>query len=328
MKNKLKIDFCLVILAIFLNMGCSLLTTQAESPRQEETKVQDETESKETRTQNEAKSLEKQQQETDIKSVVGTYEYDTEKDGEGYDNSLEVTKSDDGKLFVNISGAYIYKVGETQSMHEAEGRGEAVLRGNRADATLVDEEGKPCRATIIFQNNAADVKIPATCRFNIAFDGLYKKAGSEKKQKEDTQSSDFAEVSYEKVMDFVNDFGAHKVGEEFIINNVPVEIISKQNKADQFGNKSYKDLYFLEGVTDDNTPSYSFLTSKAMIESLLKNVEYEPINLRMRAVIVESRGKFDVYRMPFITKIEALGDHGKIMWEGVGTKPTKLNFVH
>jgi hypothetical protein len=333
MKNKLKIDFCLVILAIFLNMGCSFLKTQAESQRTEDT--HNEVKNDETGKTNEEKNTEQTQQifaeeknKTDIGSVIGTYDYDTEKDGEGYDNSLEITLADDGKLFINISGSYIYKVGETQSMHEAEGRGDAVLRGNRADATLVDEEGKPCRATIIFQKGTAEVKIPETCQFNVAFDGIYKKTGSAKKQKEVEQSSDSAEISYEKVMDFVNDFEAHKIGEEFIIKNVPAEIVSKQNKADQFGNKSYKDLYFLEGVTDDNTPSYSFLTSKAMIESLRKNVEHEPINLRMTAVIVESRGKFDVYRMPFITKIEALGDHEKIMWEAEGTKPLKLNFVH
>lgn len=324
MKNKLKIDFCLVILAIFLSMGCSFLKTQAEPQTQEETKVQTETKNTEQTQQIFADEKTK----TDFESVIGTYDYDTEKDGEGYDNSLEITKSDDGNLFINISGTYIYKVGETQSMHEAEGRGDASLRGNRADATLVDEEGKPCRATIVFQNNTAEVKIPETCQFNVAFDGVYKKVSSEKKRKEVEQNSESAEVNYEKAMDFVNDFEAHKVGEEFVINNVPAEIISKQNRADQFGNKSYKDLYFLEGVTDDNTPSYSFLTSKAMIESLRKNVEYEPINLRMTALIVESKGKFDVYRMPFITKIEALGDHGKIMWEGVGTKPVKLNFVH
>lgn len=267
----------------------------------------------------------------DASSVVGKYDYDTEKDGEGYDNSLEVTEADDGKLFIYISGSYIYKIGETQSMHEAEGKGDAVLNGNRADATLVDETGKPCRATIIFKNETADVKVPDACRFNVDLNGVYKKVGSENKpskEKTNNKKSGLSETRYDKMMDFINDFDAHKVGEEFIITSAPTELLYVKNPADKFGNQSYKGLFYLEGVTEDDAPSYSVLTSKAMLESIEREMEYEPVILRLTATIVESKGKFDVYRTPFVTKIEGFNSEGDVIWTAVGDKAAKLNFTH
>jgi hypothetical protein len=266
----------------------------------------------------------------DVSAVVGTYERDTEKDGEGFDNSLEITDAGGGRLYVYLSGSYIYRMGETQSMHEAEGKGEAVLRGDRAEAVLVDEEGKPCRALIFFERGAADVRIPDTCRFNVDLGGLYKKAGSNaaRPAKEKQDDKEFRRVRYEEMMDFINDFDARKVGEAFIVTDVPPAILNKKNRADQFGNKSYKGLYYLEGVTDDDMVSYSVLTSETMIESLGAQAGDEPASLRMTAVIVESRGKFDVYRLPFITKIDALDADGAVMWTAEGGAPKKTSFTH
>lgn len=323
MKNTRNYNFiyALLILAFFA-FGCSFGNIKAEENTGEKPN------------QTEYKREEKSalpDQKTDVSSVVGKYDYDTEKDGEGYDNALEVTEADDGKLFIYISGSYIYKIGETQTFKEAEGKGDAVLKGNIANATLVDEAGEPCRATITFKHDTADVKIPDACQFNIALGGVYKKAGFKNETVEEktvTEKSNLSEVRYEKMMDFVNDFDAHKVGEEFIITSAPTELLDKKNPADQFGNQSYKGLFYLEGVTEDDTPSYSVLTSKAMLESIAREAEYEPVILRMTATIVESKGKFDVYRIPFVTKIEGFDSEGNVIWTARCDKPAKLNYTH
>lgn len=314
----------LLFILFFFAFGCGFGKTQAEADTNEKP-IQSEIKKAQQPAQTE-KLL------TDISSVVGTYDYDTEKDGEGFDNTMKITKADDGRLFVIIEGSYIYKMGETQTFKEAEGKGDAILRGNRAAATLVDEAGKPCRATIIFSRQTADVKIPDSCQFNIALGGVYKKAAAGNQPLKDDESASenkpLREVSYEKMMDFVNDFDAHRVGEEFIITGVPSEILNQKTRADEFGNKSYQGLYYLQGVTDDDMQSYSVLTTKAMIESLKNEAAYEPVILRMTAVITESRGKFDVSRLPLATKIEGFDSEENVIWTAVGGKPAKLNFTH
>ena len=322
-------SFCIygfLLASLIGGAGCNLANIKAEqTPPSNQAKV----EAKFNDAEIAPEQSESNESQISAASLAGTYDYDTYDNGEGYDNSLEIKLAGGNKLYVYLSGSYIYKIGETQSFHEAEGKGDAILNGNVANATLVDEAGKPCRATITFKKNEAAVKIPDSCQFNIALEGVYKKADSKIERptkKPETKISN--EVSYEKAMDFVNDFDAHKIGEEFVIKDVPTEILNKKTRADEFGNASYRNLYYLQGVTDDETPSYSFLTSKVMLESLNENAEFEPVILRMSAVNVESRGKFDVYRMPFITKIEALDSEGEIIWTATGGKPAKLNYTH
>ena len=261
-------------------------------------------------------------------SVVGTYEYDTYNNGEGYDNSLEITNAGGGKLNVFLSGSYIYKVGETQSFHEAEGKGEATLRGNTANTILVDEAGKPCRATIIFNKTEANVKIPEACRFNIELNGVYKKAKAQPAEKQAKTAPKEREISFDALYDFVNDFDNYKPGERFVITNVPANQIGKNSRADEFGNQSYKNLFYLQPTGDEETVANGFLTSKEMVKSLETNAEIEPSTLRITAVLVESTGKFDVYRTSFVTKVEGLDEDGKAIWTAIGTEPAKVKFTH
>jgi hypothetical protein len=65
-----------------------------------------------------------------------------------------------------------------------------------------------------------------------------------------------------------------------------------------------------------------------MVKSLDANMEYEPASLRITAILVESVGKFDVYRISFVTKVEALSDDGSIMWTATGAEPAKVKFQH
>lgn len=169
----------LIFLSLLGNAGCNPANTKAEetntaanvnAPRVE-AKYKNDTASK-------ASSADSGIAQFTSASVAGNYKYEFLKDGEGYDNELEIKDAGDGKLYVSISGSYVYQVGETESIHDAEGKGDARLRGNTADATLVDEAGKPCRAIIVFSKTAANVKVPDSCQFNIALGGVYKKSSS------------------------------------------------------------------------------------------------------------------------------------------------------
>jgi hypothetical protein len=261
-------------------------------------------------------------------SVAGTYEYDTHKDGEGYDNELEIKDAGDGKLYVFLSGSYIYRVGETQSFHEAEGKGDAVLRGSQANVTLVDEEDKPCRATITFAKDRATVKISDTCRFNIALGGVYKRAAAKSADKKTNDAPRTREITFAELYEVVNDFGKYKAGERFIINDVPASKIATVSRADQFGNTNYKNLFYLEADDEEGTVANGFLTSKLLTKNLENNAEYEPATLRVTAVLVESIGKFDVSRMSFVTKIEGISGEGEVVWTAIGDEPAKIKFKH
>jgi len=319
----------LIFLSLLGNAGCNLANTKAEQTNaasanvaQIEAKYNNDTAAK-------TDSTDHAESQITPASVAGTYEYDTYKNGEGYDNELEIKDAGDGKLYVFLSGSYIYRIGETQSMHEAEGKGDARLRGNTANATLVDEAGKPCRATIAFNKNEATVKIPDTCQFNIALDGVYKKASSKSVEKPaNTTTMKTREVSFGELADLVNDFDRHKAGERYVVTDVPANKIGKNSRADEFGNSSYKNLFYLQATDDEGDVANGFLTSAAMVKSLATNAEYEPATLRVTAVLIESNGKFDVYRMSFVTKIEGLNDDGSVLWTATGTEPAKVKFTH
>jgi hypothetical protein len=165
--------YALLILPFFA-FGCGYGSIKAEENPQanvEQIKIE-----KEIAVNSNSPAMKPQTQNVSIASVVGKYNYKTYKNGEGYDNSLEITDAGEGKLDVFISGTYNYTNDGNESFHEAEGKGDATFRGNTANATLVDEAGEPCRATITFRANEATVKIPASCQFNIALDGVYKRA--------------------------------------------------------------------------------------------------------------------------------------------------------
>ena len=317
----------LLFLFLFSIAGCNLSNIKAEKESVNSNTVQAEGDrSEEKPPQNSSYAAGPQ---ITSASVAGIYEYDTYKDGEGYDNELEIKDAGNGKLYVFLSGSYIYRVGETQSFHDAEGKGDAVLRGNRADARLLDEEGKPCRATIIFGKNQATVKISDACRFNIALDGVYKRARAAKSADKKTNDAAKArEITFVELYEVVNDFVKYKAGERFVITDVPASKIATVSRADQFGNESYKNLFYLEAGDDEGNVANGFLTSKLMVKNLENNAEHKSAKLRVTAVLIESRGKFDVYRMAFVTEVEGIGGEGEVVWTAIGDEPTKIKFQH
>ena len=322
-----------IFLVLLGGASCNLAEVKADkSDVSNDTKSSASVNASEARASETKKLVTDNSEQITAQSVVGTYKYETYKNGEGYDNELEIKDAGDGKLYVFLSGSYIYQIGETQSMHEAEGKGDAQLRGSTAIARLVDEEGKNCRATITFAANQATVKIPDTCHFNIALDGVYKRKSSKtnaaENQTGNVKTTNLREIDFDQLSDVVNDFDAHKTGERYVIVDVPAAKIGKNSRADGFGNTSYKNLFYLQSTDDDGDVANGFLTSAALVKSLDANMEYEPASLRVTAVLVESVGKFDVYRLSFVTKVEALSDDGSIMWTATGAEPAKVKFQH
>jgi hypothetical protein len=329
MKNSYRSIYTFGLLFLIVcSAGCKLSYIKAEETNANSNTAGTETEFRSEETVSKESPADRGAPKITAASIAGNYDYATHKDGEGYDNSLEIKAAGGNKLYVFLSGSYIYKIGETQSMHDATGKGDATLNGNRAAVTLVDEAGKPCRATITFKAAEAVVKIPDTCQFNVALDGVYKKASGKSGERAKSDLPKTREISYGELMDFVNDFDNHKPGERFVINGVPANKFEKSIRADEFGNTSYKNLFYLEANDDDGYTGSSLLTSKTMIESLARDAEHEPATLRVSAVLVESNGKFDVYRMSFVTKIEGLSDDNSVMWTATGAEPAKVKFTH
>lgn len=320
--------YTLLTMTLFV-FGCSFGNTKAEKNIGNNSAQFAETEIKIGVSSNQTPL--KKQPAPDAASIAGNYEYDTYKDGEGYKNTLEVTVGESSKLNVYISGAYNYTINGNESFHEAEGKGDAVLKGDTALATLVDEEGKPCRATIIFRADTAAVKIPDTCQFNIALDGVYKKIKADKaKSLDDVQTENKVphRIKYSELMTFVDDAEVRETGEEFIITNVSPAKLDKKIPADKDGSADYRNLFYLEETDDEGYIGNALLVSKTMLDSLDQTAKSRAVSLRLTATLIESKGKYDVYRMALVTRIEGLKKDGSVMWTADGGKPLKIRFVH
>ena len=309
--------YALLILTFFA-VGCGFGNIKAEEnagapPEQTKTKNESAANSNSAQTKSQTQTV-------SVASVVGKYHYKTYKNGEGYDNSMEITNAGKGKLYVFISGTYNHTNDGSESVRVAEGKGDTKLRGNVADSTLVDEAGKPCLATITFKANEAAVKIPASCQFDSALDGVYKRAAAKSKAAPKTHKISFAELN-----DVVNNIQTNKAGERLVVTGVPASSIATVSRAYPFGDKSYKNLFTFEATDAEETVA-RFITSKTLAQNLEHNADREPAALRVTAVIIEALGEFDVDRMSFVTKIEGLSDDGTVIWTATGEEPLRVNF--
>lgn len=317
--------FGLIVLALLFSSACSLGNTETVSrPSDKPANVQDETGPK-------TNSNEKPGA-TGALAVAGTYKYNTVKNDEGYDNSLEIEDKGNGKLHVSLSGSYLYKIEGTPSMHDAGGDGDGELRGNKATIKMTDEVDKPCLVAITFTENQAAVKIPENCHFNVVLEGVYKKSGKNSGPNSSKESASNApklrEVSFNKLADFVNDTAHHKVGESYVITDVPTNRLEKQTRADENGNRSYKGLYYLESNDGGGDVATGLLTSETIVKGINTKIHIKTASLRVTAVLAESNGQFDVYRLSFVTRIEGLEPDGTVIWTLDGGKPAKIKFEH
>lgn len=263
-------------------------------------------------------------------SLVGTYKFKTYKDGkEGYDNTLEIEQSKGGKLRVYLTGVYIYQANGAETMKEGSGEGFGTLRGstltaNVSEESVEEEEAAACRVTITFRGAQATVKQAANCSFNVMLDGVYTKETPQKPIQ--SKTAKLREIKFDELYDFVNEYDKNKTGERFVITDVPADRIADIQRADSMGNQSYKGYFYL--VAPENDSSAGFITTPPLLRELQANNDKQPTTLRMTAVLVQSDGKFDVYRLSFVTKIEGLDENGDLLWTASGEEPAKIKFRH
>ncbi|HSK70816.1 MAG TPA: hypothetical protein VK892_03905 [Pyrinomonadaceae bacterium] len=321
--------YSILLTLLFCSVSCGVLKTNADDSIVGTTGNLARTEN--VPTENSPNTSAENKTQITAKTVVGTYKFETYKNGkEGNINSLEV-ENKGGKLHVYFSATFLYQANGAETFHEASGGGSAVLRGNKATAEIIEEGGgeeKPCRVNITFAANQATVKTADDCYFNVSIDGVYKKQAAKTKPRKPASNNSVRAIQFAELRDFINDFDKHRPGERFVIYNVPANKIARNTRADENGNQSYKGLFYLEAPEDDEEGSAGFITSAQLVKSLNANAGIEPKTLSVTAVLVQSDGKFDVYRVAFVTKIEGLDETGETIWTATGAEPAKLKFQH
>jgi hypothetical protein len=178
---------------------------------------------------------------------------------------------------------------------------------------------------ITFRTNEATVKIPGDCQFNIALDGVYKRAAAKPTAKKTKAAPKTHVISFAELNDVVNNIAKNKAGERIVVAGVPASAIATVSRSDRFVNKNYKNLFAFE-ASDEEGRFARFITSKRLAQNLEHNADREPATVRVTAVIIEVVGEFDVDRMSFVTKIEGLGDDGTVIWTADGEEPAKVKF--
>jgi hypothetical protein len=263
-------------------------------------------------------------------SVAGIYKFETYNAGkrQGYVNTLAVEAKAGGKVNVFFDANYNYPVSDDEETSKmASGGGDLTLRGNTASGKITEEgdeeSGAKCGVTITFAANRATVKTAENCGFNVAIDGVYAK---EKSKPAQPKTATLREIKFEELRDFVNDFDKNKTGERFVITEVPPNTIADLERADAQGNQSYKGFFYL--VAPEDAETAGFITTPPLLRDLQANNDREPVGLRVTAVLVQSDGKFDVYRLSFVTKIEGLDADGETIWTATGEQPPKIKFRH
>jgi hypothetical protein len=326
------ISLSLIFAALFAAIACDVRGGAAETPNNisanKEIAAQAQGENN-SAAKNENDSAENAAQIT-AASVAGTYKFETYNANkrQGYANTLAVEAGTGGKVNVYFDATYAYPVSDRdETFKTASGGGDLTLRGNRASGAISEEgdeeSGAKCRVTITFAANRATVAAAEDCNFNVAIDGVYTK---EKSKSAAPKTATPREIKFEELRDFVNDFDKNKTGERFVITEVPPDTVADLQRADAQGNQSYKGFFYL--VAPEDAESAGFITTPPLLRELQANNDREPASLRVTAVLVQSDGKFDVYRLSFVTKIEALDADGETVWTATGEQPPKVKFRH
>ena len=255
-------------------------------------------------------------------SYAGTYHYKTYRPGrEGYDNTLEVVDEGGGRLHVTLSGSYIYKADGQETMHEGGGEGDATLRGNVATARVTPDGGDaPCRVLILFEEGQAGVKADASCNFNVELDGTYLVKGS-KREGAGAGTTGPGPVRFDRLGEFVGDYQLNRTGTRFVITSVPVEKV----KLVKAVGPRHRGMFYLQFDEEDGDASTSFVASAELVKNLRASAAgSDAATLRVSATLVEFAGCCDVYRSSYVTRVEAYGDDGSLLWVATGAEPLKV----
>jgi hypothetical protein len=123
-------------------------------------------------------------------------------------------------------------------------------------------------------------------------------------------------IDFAKLSDYVSDWDHRRDGERLIVINVPLTGEVKYDKV----NKIYS---FIAENSDGGREV--FYTSPAVAKTLRQrlNSGYE-WSERVFCTLVQFVGDQDVYRAPFMTKVEGFDGHDTHVWTVVGPPPAKL----
>lgn len=128
------------------------------------------------------------------------------------------------------------------------------------------------------------------------------------------------QVRYDKLSDFVNDNQKNKTGTRFVITSVPAEKVKLIKPA----GAGHRGMFYLMLDENDGDTSTSFYTTAGLVKNLRASAGAAASTLRVTAVLVEFLGEFDVYRSSFVTKVEAFGEDGALLWVATGPEPVKV----
>lgn len=112
-------------------------------------------------------------------SIAGSYDFNSHrKNRGGFETSLVIEQSDDGKLRVSFEGAYFYLANGEETFHESTAQGVFTIKGATANGKLIEEGSEnTCSARLAFLNETVTLT-SSKCDLNISPDATYKKAAA------------------------------------------------------------------------------------------------------------------------------------------------------
>lgn len=123
-------------------------------------------------------------------------------------------------------------------------------------------------------------------------------------------------IEFSKLSAYINDWDKRRNGERLIVTNVPLTGDVKYDKVNK--------MYFFT-AENSNGVQQTFYTSPALAKTLRQRLKsgYE-WSERIYCTLVQFVSSHDVYRLPFMTKVEGFDGRETHVWTVVGPQPVKL----
>jgi hypothetical protein len=131
-----------------------------------------------------------------------------------------------------------------------------------------------------------------------------------------TQAQQPRTVEFAKLSDYVSDSDHRRDGERLIVINVPLTGEVKYDKLNK--------IYFFTAEDSDGVREIFYASpelAKTLRQRLNSGYEWSE---RVYCTLVQFVSSQDVYRAPFMTKVEGFDGHETHVWTVVGPQPVKL----
>jgi len=124
-------------------------------------------------------------------------------------------------------------------------------------------------------------------------------------------------IEFSKLSDYVNAYSERRDGERLIVTEVPPIGRLTYNKRNNI---------YSFNPDDSGDVGNTFFTSPTLAKSLRHYLQYEggAATARIYCTLVQFVSSQDVYRSPFVTKVEGFDENGKLAWTAVGPPPVKF----